>query len=362
MSETTGGAIDPFSASEDVLGEELEAESGDEIQTGWRAYSARLITNRDLTILLVALALFSFFALVNPRFLSENTLIGIARRMPLIGVVAVGMTFVLVAGEIDLSVGSNYGFLVTVMAFMIVSRNVEPGLAMLLAILLGVVIGGINGLLVTRVRLPSFITTLGMLAVLRGAANLVSGGFPISADDTELPFYEIISGRFLDGRLPNLFIIMLGVMLTFGLILAKTKFGSDVYATGGSVEAARNNGINTNRVKLVCFMIVGGLCGLNAALLFGRLGIAPYNTGIGFELQVIAAAIVGGTGLFGGRGTIFGTLVGTFILSMLASGLILIGVQDFWEEFAIGVVILAVAGLDLVVRRSAVRLLARSAA
>ncbi|MCC7447906.1 MAG: ABC transporter permease [Anaerolineae bacterium] len=361
MSNSTEQPLDHFSRVEDVLSDALDSEpqATTEVQTYWQVLINRLLVSRDLAILVVAVLMFLFFA-VTTNFLTTSNLVNIMRSVALVGTVAVGMTYLFVAGELDLSVGANYGFLVTLMAFFVVLRGVDPWVATLIVVALGIGIGVINGWLVTRIGLRSFLTTLGMQAVLRGSANVVSGGFPISAKNTEIPFYKIIGGTFVGSPIPNLFIIMLVVMAIGGVILAKTRFGSDIYATGGDVEAARNNAINTGRVKLLCFMITGGLCGLSAALLFGRIGIAPFNTGVGFELQVIAAIIIGGVGLFGGRGTIFGSLVGTIILGMLTSGLILLGVKEFWQGVASGLVILFAAGLDLLVRRSAARMLGRT--
>jgi ribose transport system permease protein len=312
----------------------------------------RLLRNRDFTILLATGAVFLFFALANPRFHSADNLLGIVRQVSLPGIVAVGMTYLFVAGELDLSVGSNYGFLVTVVAWLIVWRGVNPWLAALAVIGLGISTGLVNGLLVTRAGIPSFIATMGSMAALRGAANLVSGGYPISASDTDSLFYKVAGGRVF-GLIPDLTLWMLVVMLIGGVVLARTRFGFSVHATGGNVEAAMCNGIATRRVKLICFTLTGGLCGLIAALLFGWIAIAPYNTGNGFELQVIAAVVLGGTGLFGGRGTIFGTLVGALLLGMLNNGLILLGVRTFWDGVVSGVIIVIAAALDLVVRQSA---------
>jgi ribose transport system permease protein len=314
----------------------------------------RLLATRELGIVVVAGLVFLCFSLAAPRFFTTQNLVGILREASLLCILAVGMTYLLVGGEFDLSVGANYGFLVTVLAFLIVLRGFSPWLAGCLVILLGVGIGVVNGLLVTQVKLQSFIATLGSMAVLRGASNIVSGGYPISARNENSLFYQAIGGRWL-GRLPNLSLLMLVVLLIGGFVLAKTRFGYELYATGGNEEAARFSGINTAMVKLACFALTGGLCGLIAILLFGWIGLAPYNTGTGFELRVIAAAVVGGTGLFGGRGTIFGTLVGALLLGTLTNGLILMGVRQFWDGVAAGVLILLVAALDLFVRRSAMR-------
>src|SRR4029079_13738389 len=173
---------------------------------------------------------------------------------------------------------------------------------------------------------------------------------PIPAKNTALPFYQIIRASFPGTPVPNIFVAMLVIMAIGAVILARTKFGSDVYATGGNLVAARSSGIATARVKFRCFVSVCAVCGLAAAMLFGRIGLAPLSAGVNLELQVIAAIIVGGVGLFGGRGTIFGSLVGVLIIAMITSGLILIGVRQYWDGVATGAVILAAVALNLVVR------------
>lgn len=355
MSQTGHSPADAFSLSDDGLTDVLEAESEPTAPPGsLRSAFRRLITSREFAIIVVALVLFVLFAAANPRFLSANNLSGIARRMPIIGMVAVGMTFLMIAGEIDLSVGTSFGFLMTIIAVGVDRWGFDPWIGLLVVTLLGCGIGLINGLLVTRIRLPAFIATLGMLAVLRGTANAISGGLDYGVQEqSDEFFFTFLGGTVGDTRIPHLFLIMLVIMLIGGIVLARTTFGSDVYATGGNAEAAQRNGIKTNRVKLACFILTGGLCGLAGAFMYGRLGSAPVSAGAGLELQVIAAIIIGGTGLFGGRGSMLGSLTGTFFLSMLPAGLIMIGVPDFWEGLAVGIVILGAAGLDQIVRRSA---------
>jgi ribose transport system permease protein len=314
----------------------------------------RLVAHRDFAILLVAMAIFAFFAVFGRRFLTEFTMIDIARRASILGTLAVGMTFLFVAGELDLSIGSHYGFLLILLSYQNERLGIDPALASVAVVGIGMVIGGVNGFFVTRIGLPSFITTLGMLALLRGAANAISSGYPIPAKNTNLPFYQIIRASFPGTRVPNMFIAMLFVAVAGGMLLALTKFGSDVYATGGNVVAAQNSGIDTKRVKFRCFVAMGGLCGVAAALLFGRVGLAPLSAGINLELQVIAAIIVGGVGLYGGRGSIFGSLIGVLITGMITSGLILVGVKEYWNGVATGAVILVAVGMNMVVRRSTI--------
>jgi ribose transport system permease protein len=371
MTETTGDTLDAYGASEEYLSDVLETEPEviTEAQASTRAFVSRLLASRDLAILLVTIAAFVFFWAINERFVSQNNLVGIIRRMPTLGIVAVGMTFLMVAGEIDLSVGTSAGLCATLIAIMFNQWQIDPWIGLPVIIGLGLLIGTINGLLVTRVKLPAFIATLGMLAALRGVANALSGGLSYDAQRaTEHSFFQLIGGNILlpgtsanrPFAIPNQFLIMLAVIVVGGIVLAKTSFGSDVYSTGGDEEAARSNGINTGRIKLICFMLTGALCGLTGALMYSRTASAPVSANAGLELQVIAAIIIGGVGLFGGRGTIFGSAIGVTFLSMLPAGLIMIGVKDFWEGFVLGAVILSAAGLDLLVRRGAARLLART--
>jgi ribose transport system permease protein len=310
----------------------------------------RLATNRDFAIFLVAVVLFVFFSVMGPRFLSEFTMIDIARRASILGILAVGMTFLFIAGELDLSIGSHYAFLLILMSYQNEQLGVAPSIAALAVIVIGMGIGAVNGFIVTKIGLPSFITTLGMLALLRGATNTISSGYPIPAKNTDLPFYQIIRASFMGTPVPNIFVVMLVVMVIGAVILARTKFGSDVYATGGNVVAAQNSGIATARVKFRCFVAMGGLCGIAAAMLFGRIGLAPLNAGVNLELQVIAAIIVGGVALYGGRGTIFGSFIGVLIIAMITSGLILMGVRQYWDGVATGAVILVAVALNIVVR------------
>ncbi|MBV9355647.1 MAG: ABC transporter permease [Chloroflexi bacterium] len=321
----------------------------------WPRRVQKALTNRDVVILLVCLALFAFFTALNPRMASPDTLLSIARRVAPLGVVAVGMTFLLIAGEIDLSIGGIYGFLMVLISIMIEKRHVDPWLSVAVVLALGVAFGSLNGWLVTRIGLPSFIATLGIWVALTGAADVLSGGIATSATNTSLSYYQFFGSNVPGTRVPTIFALMIVCALIGGVILATTRFGSDVYATGGDTEAARNNGIATARIKWLCFTMTGVLAAFASVLEFGRIANAPANGGTGFELQVIAGVIIGGVGLFGGRGTVFGSIVGIIILSMLASGLILIGVTQYWDGVASAIVILGAVGLDRLVRRTGIR-------
>jgi ribose transport system permease protein len=365
MSDANQPARDDFSAADDVVAGVLRREQDGEgiaPPTRWQKILARMVTSRELVTLAVVIILFLFFTAGNPRFASVNILIGIARRITPIGILSIGMTFLLIAGELDLSVGATFGFCSVLIGQLASERQWDPWLSMGIVIAAGLLIGVVNGTLVTRLGVPSFIATLGMLAALRGAANAVSGGVGTYAKGTDQFFYQFFNGNFPGTRIPNMFLVMLILTLIGAFILATTKFASDVYATGGNAEAARNNGIATRRVKMICFVMVGGLAGLAGAIQFGYIQYVPGNTGVGFELQVIAAAVIGGVGLFGGRGTILGSLLGAVILAELTSGLVMIGAKDYWDGVAAGVVIVVAVALDQLLRRGAARTLARASA
>jgi ribose transport system permease protein len=313
----------------------------------------RLSGNQNVAITLVALMVFGFFSLATDTFLTEFNLINILRNAALIGIVAVGMTYLLIAGEIDLSVGSVFGFLTVVMGLLVAVLELSPWLSMVLVVALGAMTGAINGLIRTRIGIPSFIVTLAMLVAYRSAALIASGERPLTTRG-RTPFYELTGGELFD-VIPWHVLWMVVIMAIGALVLARTRFGYHVYATGGNLEAARFADIDTDRIKLVCFILTGALCGLVGALLFGYLRVAEPTTGTGFEFRVIGAVIVGGVALTGGRGTIYGSLMGALIISMITSGLVLMGFSQDVGDVATGALIIAAGTLGLVARRATSR-------
>ena len=300
-------------------------------------------------IALAAIALFAFFGLTVNRFLTVENLLNMLREIALMTIMSVGMTFVFVCGEIDISIGSVYGFLTVIMGILVGRHSWNQWLGLLAVVALGAVIGGSTGWIVTGIGIPSFMVTLAELVAYRSAALLVSGEQPSVADG--LGSFYVVSGDYLGGRIPWLIVWMVVIVALGGVLLSRTRFGYHVFATGGDREAALSWGINVARVKLLCFVAMGALCGLSGALLFGWLHVAAPITGTGFEFRVIAAVILGGAALTGGRGSIYGSLVGSIILGMLSSGLVLLGLSQQWEDVATGAIILCTALLDWFVRR-----------
>lgn len=308
----------------------------------------RLYQIREFGILAAAIGLFVALSIARPAtFFTEDNILRVAMQISLLTILATGMTFLFIAGEIDLSIGAMYGLLALTISKMLFDWQWPPWVAMPAVIAIGAGIGSVNGFLTTRFRIPSFIVTLGMLGILRGIALVWIRTPPIGRSPQ---FDQVTAGR-LFGEIPVQILWMLGVVLIASFVLSRTKFGYHVYATGDNELAARNAGIDTRRVKLLCFVIVGALAGLAASILIGWVHGVSRGYGPGYELDVIAAVVIGGTNLFGGIGSVFGTFLGAAITGMITTGLVLLGAQQDSEPIAKGAVIILAVLLDVTVRR-----------
>jgi ribose transport system permease protein len=311
-----------------------------------------LFAVRETGILLALLAICTILILTTSSFLTVQNLLNVGRQVSLLGVMAVGMTFVLISREVDLSIGSIYA-IAGLSTGMLIVRGWYLIPALGAGLVIGSVIGCINGLLSTYGRLPSFIATLGMLSVVRGTALLLTNGEPVTVnpskgarEDVTNQFYFLGQGHLFD-RIPMLLIFFILVALAGWFLLSKTTFGFRVYAVGGSAKAARLSGIQVSRTKVLTFTLMGLLSALAGILSLAFLPSAQAGrTGVGLELDVIAAAIVGGASLSGGEGTILGTILGVLIIGILRNGLILLGISPFWQTTIIGLVIIFAVGID----------------
>ncbi len=314
----------------------------------WR----RLLSLRETGISLALILMCLVLSFATPYFLRQENLLNIGRQVSLLGIMSVGATFVLVSGEIDLSVGSVYA-ICGLSVGMLLMRNwsLIPALAVGLAI--GALIGLINGVLSTYGRLPSFITTLGMLNVVRGAALLMTSGLPVTVDialggdpNTLRNFFFLGQGRLFQ-VLPMQLTFFIVIAPLGWVLLSRTTLGFRMYAVGGSSRAARVSGIDVFSTKIWSFVLAGALTGLAGILSMAFLASGQAGTtGVGLELNVIAAVIVGGTGLSGGEGTILGTVVGVLIMGVLQNGLVLLGISPFWQTIFVGGVIILAVGVD----------------
>lgn len=338
------GAPRPSEGREQLTGRGLATEAAG--PTRW----TRLRRIRELGIFMTAVGIFAILAIARPNtFLTEFNLVGLVRSFALVGIVAVGMTFLFVCGEIDLSVGSGYAFLSVVMAALMVRQGWDWPVAALATLLLGAGIGLFNGIVTTVFQIPSFIVTLGMLSVLRGAALTVSGGTAIAGIDA--PTFSRIVSADLFGIVPAQIVWFLATVVIGGWILAKSRFGYHAYAVGDNARAAANAGIDVRRTKIACFVLTGILVGLIGVITTGWLRNGNPITGQSFELNVIAAVVIGGTNLFGGSGSVLGTFLGAAIAALIQNGIILLGADIQTVPIAQGAVIILAVLLDVGIRR-----------
>jgi ribose transport system permease protein len=310
--------------------------------------SAQLLRQAGITA--VAAVLFLFFSLTAAHFDDIGNILDTGRGIAFTTIVGVGMTYLFIAGEFDISVGSNYGLATIVMGLLVSEHGIAPWPAAALVLVVGAGIGLFNGLVTTIVGVPSFIVTLGMYSALRGAALVLSGSFPINfPENLSSSFFAVASGSVFG--VPAQLLWMFGVLIVGGFTLRLTRFGYHVYATGGNVAAARASGISTRRIKISCFILTGLTCAFIGVLQTGWFRTASPTTGGGFELQVIGAVIIGGVALTGGEGSVYGTFIGATILGMLSDGIVLLGVDGNYTQIVIGCIIILAASLDVALRR-----------
>jgi ribose/xylose/arabinose/galactoside ABC-type transport system permease subunit len=285
------------------------------------------------------------FTILSPYFLTTENLLNVTLQTSITAIIAVGMTFVILTAGIDLSVGSVVAF-AGVLTTSLLKLDVSPVLAYPVAIgaglVFGAMTGGAAGVFITKFRITPFIVTLALMTIWRGAAFVATEGRPI----WELPegFAVLARGRIAEIPIPT--IIMLVVFGVAHFVLTQTRFGRYVYAVGGNVEAARLAGIDTNRILMQVYVISGVLASLSGILLASRVNSGQPNSGLMYELDVIAAVVVGGTSLFGGRGTVIGTLIGSLLIGVLRNGLNLLNVESYVQQVIVGVVILLAVMMD----------------
>lgn len=288
---------------------------------------------------LIALCL--LFWILSPYFLTVSNLLNIAQQTAIIAIISVGMTFVIITAGIDLSVGSVLAFSGVVMASVLQAGMPIP-VAIVVGLGVGYLTGTVNGLLISYGKLPPFIATLGMMSIARGAALWYTDGRPISGFPDSFRF--LATGEIL--FVPTSVWIMIIVYVIAHFVLTRTKLGRYTYAIGGNEKAAILSGVNVNLYKNIIYGIAGLLSALGAVILMARLNSAQPIAGIMYELDAIAATVIGGTSLMGGQGTIYGTLVGALIIGVLRNGLNLLGVSSFIQQIVIGAVIIGAILLD----------------
>jgi ribose transport system permease protein len=308
----------------------------------------RVLSFDELGVLAVLVIFVLVVGYFTPSFLSKFSMINVAQQAALFGIMALGMVFLLSMREIDLSVGSLYGLL-SATAAVLMRDGVDPWLAALAAIALGVLLGAVNASMATLFGIATIIVTLGSLSMFRGLTLILSGSKTVGDLPRDHAFFEIMGGRIAD--LPVIVWAFVVLAVVLHVVYRATPFGISVRALGSDPDAAQLNGLSLHRVRLGAMALTGGLCGVAGVLTLAYFESADTQLGTGYELLVIAAAIIGGTALAGGRGTVLGALFGALLLAAVQSGLVQFGVEADWSIFATGAVIVLAVALDGVVRK-----------
>ncbi len=312
----------------------------------------RVFQVRETGVLLALILLFVFFSLANKYFLGVTNLLNVVRQVSLLGIIALGMTMVITCAEIDLSVGAVYGLASTIAGMMMTKGGLPIWMSLLFTILVCIAVGAFNGILVTYGRIPALIVTLGMMNIARGGALILSQAQVIGINYRTVTdkginnFLYIGQGKVL-GTVPMLALLFAVIAILSYLFFSRTTFGFRMRAVGGNPVAARAAGLNSARVKIIAFSLLGMLCGITGILNLSFLGNVQGTVGMGLELDVIAATIIGGTSMSGGSGTIIGTIIGVLIMGVLRNGIMLMGISPFWQVVLIGVVVIGAVAVDV---------------
>jgi ribose transport system permease protein len=311
------------------------------IGTGFRDRLQQFLAFASLIVI------FGFFSLASENFLNYANVTAILFSTVVIGTLALGTTFVIITGGIDLSLGTGMALCAVISGVLIVDVGLPVALGVLGAVLFGGLIGFINGFNIAVLRLPPFIATLAMMLVAQGLALVISGSAPIYFTDS--PSYTKIStGHLVPGLdLPNAVLILALLAIVSAVLLNKTILGRYTYSIGSNEEATALSGINTRTWKIVIYTLAGLFIGMAGVLISARLGSAQPATGTGYELQAIAAVVIGGTSLTGGKGSIVGTVIGALIISVLNNGLQIMSIPQEWQNVILGCVILVAVYADM---------------
>lgn len=306
-----------------------------------KKFLQNITSNRNFSTILALIILGAFLAMINPNFLTPDNIINVLIQTTVNGVLACGVMLIIITGGTDLSAGRILGFAGVVTA--IVAKSVHPALGILAGLLAGTALGCANGLVVTRLNIAPFIVTLGMQSVAYGLTLILSNSAPVSG----MPGLVVGIARYrVLGLIPVLVIIMTVVVAITGFILKYTRFGRLLYGIGGNEEATRLSGIDVKNNKLKAYVWGGFMAGIAGIMLTARLNSAQPTAGFGYELDAIAAAVIGGTSMSGGVGTATGTLLGALVLSVIRNGLNLLSIPTNWQQVVIGGVIIAAVFLD----------------
>jgi len=309
---------------------------------------ATFVFRREYAMLAVLIVLVAAFSISSDKFFSVNNFLSIVNNAAIGGIIALGMTYVLMIGGIDLSVGSVVSLTTVMLGQFLVHYPVDTWLAMLIALLTGVTVGFLNGLLVVEAGVPAFIATLGMMMMVQSVASFITQGATTSLSDFRT---IVLLGQGYMGPVPIPVLLFVIATITLHVLLTRTIFGVKVRAVGGNAEATRLMGLNVRAIQYAVYTMSGLMASLAGILVAGRLSMASSQAGSGWELQAITVAVLGGTSLFGGQGTISGTFIGALMVSVLFNGLVMLGVPYFYQLVATGCILIAAMVLNEFLRK-----------
>lgn len=305
---------------------------------------AALLRQRESGILLALVAMCVLISLITPNFLTSYNLAIVIRQVSFIGIVAAGQTLVLLLGGIDLSVGAIAGLTAILGAMMMTTGGIEPFAAACLAATLGFLFGLVNGFMIARMKLNAFIVTLATGEVFAGAVLVLTRGYSV----TGIPKSFAVLGQGMVGPVPVPVLFMLAVFAALSYVCANTPFGRSIFAIGGNRDAARFVGLRVERVEMLVYALAGMLAAVAGLLFVSRVNAGQPTTGASWLMPSITAAIIGGTSLSGGVGTVLGTLLGAVFMGVLANGIVLMNVSSYWERVIIGLFVIIAVLVDLV--------------
>lgn len=300
--------------------------------------------NREFSVFAAIFVMTFIFGVINPIYVRADNMVDVLNQSTIYGMMGLGMTFVIISGGIDLSVGSAFALIGVLISKMAVA-GVHPIIVVIAGLAMGFVLGSLNGLLISKMKLQPFIATMGTMAVFRGIAYVISDGMPI----LNVPkSYRFFVDGLLFGQFRVSMFLFIALAIVFSILLKKTKFGNTVYAIGGNEESARLSGVKVDWSKILIYGV--GMMGtaLAAIVQIGKLGTGEASAGQGYELNAIAAVAIGGASMAGGRGGIVGTVLGAILFSGLRIGLIVSGVETFYQYIATGLVIVVAAYIEII--------------
>lgn len=307
----------------------------------------KLLLISELSAFIVLLFMCVLLSILSPYFLEVTNIINVLRQFSLICIIAIGQQMILISGGVDLTCGVGIG-LTGVVAAVLSMSGFDPVTTLIITLMTGIVMGACNGFLVTKFKLNAFITTLGTMSIVRGLALLITGGQPLRFK-SPLAF---LGGGYI-GVIPVSVIIMFVVMIIGHIFIKHTTTGTNLYAIGNNEKSAVLSAIKVNRTKILVFSITGGLVALGGIINSGNVSMADPSAGFGYEMDIVAACVIGGASLFGGHGSIIGVVLGAALMGVMRNGFLLLGISAYWQIVAIGVVIILSVYIDVLRKKNA---------